>query len=129
MSDKKTQPEKKEFYFGDEYVVSAKIAFGNGFPDVNLKYKPLNIFQSSQLADSVMKLRGIEGAMAANTEMMSKHLVEWDVKKPDGSAVDPHNPEELRKMSPKLLTRVGNLIRGDSSTLEQDARELDSLKN
>ncbi len=118
----------KQFYIEDDYTIEAVVSFGSGFPDVKLKFKPINMVQSANLTDEVMrlgKLKGpVKGAMSANMEMLSKHIVEWDLVKSNGSKVDPHDPDELVKITPKLMTRISNLVRGDMSNSEQDAVEV-----
>ncbi len=133
MADDKKKEQKaevrREFYYSDDYVRTEVISFGHGFPDVTIKFKPINLVQSSNLTDEVIRLEGVKGATEANLAMLAKHIVEWDVVKLDGSAVDPHDVRELGKISPKLMTRISNMVRGDTSNAEQDAKEVESLKN
>ena len=122
--------EKKLAYFEEDYVRSARIPESDTLPEINFRYKPLNMIQSANLTDAVIEGKNIIGAAEATRQMISKHIVEWDIIKADGTLVSFSNEKELSKVSGMIIQKIASIIRGDSSTFEEDAKVLEAeIKN
>lgn len=116
-------------YFEDAYIATKVVELTSQTPAFKFEYKPLNVFQAAQLTDAIMDAGKYEKVVLANLDLMTRHLISWDVKKPDGSIVDFTCIEELKRLSPKLVDLVLQEIRKDSSNSKEDEKIAESVGN
>lgn len=122
--------QKKVAYYDDDYVEELMIEETATLPRVKLKYKPLNMIQTSKLTDDVMEGKTILAATEATLKMISKQLVEWDIRKSNGEIVDFKDVASLRKIDPTIINKIVGRIRGDQKGPFQDVEALrNELKN
>lgn len=120
----------KIVYYEEDYIEVAVITETEEFPEINFKFKPLNMYQSSKLTDQVIKGKSVEGATLATLQMLSKHLVEWDAKKSDGSVINFRDVNELKKVAPFIMNKIARKVRKDKSSPEDDIKAIaEELKN
>lgn len=116
-------------YYEFDYTRKGFIASKNNLPEVHFVYKPLNMIQAANLTDEVIKGKTIHATALANIKMLGKHLVSWDLSKPNGELVDFKNAAEVSRIDPQILNKITGIIRGDN--LEQVDKEVleDVIKN
>lgn len=120
----------KVVYYEEDYIENGVITETDEFPEINFKFKPLNMYQSSKLTDQVIKGKSVEGATLATLQMLSKHLVEWDAKKSDGSVINFRDVSELKKIAPFIMSKIARKVRKDRSSPEDDIKAIaEELKN
>jgi hypothetical protein len=122
-------------YFEDDYTACGDVDETPELPGVHIEYRPLNHIQTVSCVETISKAspNGLVAVTDVLLKMCVKHLVKWDLAKLNGTIVDCHDVEELKKVAPQIIDKVIGIIRGDrQSTLnpsdeEKKAREL--LKN
>ena len=129
MSESKESP-KKVAYYEDDYTKTACLPETDRFPEVVFKYEPLNMIQSARLSDEILKDVKVTPAAEANMRMLGKHVISWNLKKPDGTVVNKDDVDELGRVDPAIINGVTAVIRGDKGTPERDIEEInESVKN
>ena len=124
------EPKQKVAYYEADYTQECVIPETEDFPEISFTYRPLNMVQTANLTDLVIKDASVVGAANANLEMVGKHLVQWNLLKPGGAVVDFRKMQELHKIDPSIMDKVIRAIRGDSKGPTEDAKEVgEELKN
>jgi hypothetical protein len=127
---KKVSKEVKTLFYDETYSEKGKVKETNRTPQVNFVFKPLNMIQTAQLADKVSKTETVEGATICNLRLLKDHIIEWDLKKADGTVISTDDIEALKKVSPRVMQKIINAIRGDNSDATEDLSLVESeLKN
>lgn len=122
--------QKKVIFYEDDYTKMCTFKETDKLPEIKFTYKPLNMVQSSQLTDEIMKKPSVEHASEMNLLMIGRHIIEWNLEKPDGSPIDPKNVEDLRRLDPTVVNMITRKIRMDTGTFEEDASlKTDEVKN
>jgi len=120
----------KSAYIEPDYVEKGVVEETEQTPKIEFSFKPLNMIQSSNLTDAVMADKSITGAANATLEMLTRHIVDWDAVKPDGSKIDFKKVKELERMDPGVINKISSTIRRDKSSPEEDIRALrEAIKN
>ena len=121
---------KKIVYYEDNYEETVTLPETSDMPEITVRYKPLNMLQTSQLTDSVIAGASVEGAALATVEMLTRHILSWNVEKPDGTLVNHKNVDELQRLDPGVVNKVARLIRKDKSSPAEDMLAVrNELKN
>ncbi len=128
--EKKDKAQKKVIYYEPDYTRTCKFKETDALPMIEFTYKPLNMVQSSQLTDEIMKEPSVEHAAECNLRMIGRHIISWNLEKPDGSVLDKDSVEELRLVDPTVINMVTRKIRMDKGTFAEDANlEKEEVKN
>jgi hypothetical protein len=129
-NERKDKTIVKSAYIETDYVEHGVVEETDNTPRIEFSFKPLNMIQSSKLTDAVMADKTVAGAALATMEMLTKHIVDWDMLKPDGSKVDFKKVKELEKIDPGVLNRISSRVRRDKSSPEEDVKALrEAIKN
>jgi hypothetical protein len=121
---------KKVVYYEDNYEESVVLPETEDMPEIKVTYRPLNMLQTSQLTDAVLVGETVAGAAMATMEMLTRHVVSWNIEKPDGQLVNHKDVKELTRLDPGVLQKISRLIRKDKSSPADDiAAVRQELKN
>jgi len=127
-----TKDEKgiKLAYYEDNYVREALIPETERLPCVKFIYRPLNVIQAAKFTEKIIGTKSIEDTIRFMLELVSKHIVGWDLQKRDGSVVDFASIDELGHIDADLMQKIGAVVRNDRSTLAADLCVVkDAVKN
>lgn len=126
---------KKYAYFSKDFTRTAVIEETVLLPRIEFEYRPLTMLDTALLTDQVMHANiNIEKATQKNLEMLSKHIVKWDLMGVDNlgceSCIDFNKVTELEKVSPIIINQIIGLVRGDAGNPYLDKKDVDAqLKN
>ncbi len=130
MVDKKVDAKKKVIFYEDDYTKVCVFKETDVLPKIVFTFKPLNMLQSSVLTDEIMKKPSVEHAAECNLRMIGRHIIKWNLEKPDGTPIDKDSVEDLRRVDPTVINMITRKIRMDKGTFEEDANlEKDEVKN
>ena len=101
--------------------------FITGYPALNFKYKPMNVIQAAKFTDDIMATKTMEATVEVTLTLISKHMVKWDLAKPDGAVVDCKNTKELRKMDYTIMDLIAKVIRDDEEDTMDGAQKAKEL--
>lgn len=100
-------------YIPDGYTQEAFIRGDETlFPDVRLTYRPVLVLQQAQINQEMAAANDIEKAQWIAARWMVQQIVTWDIKKPDGSAVNHNDQKEVLHLRPALFARLWDIING-----------------
>ncbi|MBW8002623.1 MAG: hypothetical protein FVQ80_11480 [Planctomycetes bacterium] len=120
----------RDLYFDDEYTITREIPAMKGYPALNFTFRPLNVIQAAKFTDDVMATKSMEATVEVTLALVSKHLVKWDLSKPDGSVVDFKNTKELRRMDYTIMDVIAKNVRDDNEdTMDGAQKAKDAVKN
>ncbi len=121
---------KRDLYFDEDYTVTREIPAMKGYPALTFTFKPLNVIQAAKFTDAVMATKTMEQTVEATLALVSKHMVKWDLAKPDGSVVDHKNVKELRRMDYTIMDIIAKNVRDDAEdTMDGAQKAKDAVKN
>ena len=121
-SKKKTPKKKviqKAVFLEDGYVRSVKVDDMPEFPDFEFTYRPMTLYEESQLADDVLGTKTVLEAAEANVAMIAKHVTKWTLTH-DGKSLDHSDADVVAKLASPLIHRIVGEIRGDGRVTEDD---------
>lgn len=120
----------KTVYYDKDYTRTIELKEAEHYPKVVFTFKPLNIIDVAEVTDKIMEKATVAGAAEVNVEMISRQLVKWDLKKPNGTTIDFRKIDELKRLDTVVLNKIIGIIRGDMKTPEDDYKDLQAeLKN
>jgi len=111
---------QKAVYYEDDYEITRDFRETADYPAFSLRFRPINIIQSARLTDDVLKTEGIVGAMQAHARLITKQVVDWNLVKSDGSAIDFKSIKEVERLNPTIFNRIVSTIKGDDRTPMED---------
>ena len=117
---------KKVAYISDDYTEKGVLEENEVNPRVEFIFKPLNFIQSANMTDEVI---GSKGSAEVGIKLIGKHVVSWDIAKPDGSIVNPKDAADVRRIAPEVLNKILSAIRGDTYNLVDDAKAAETVGN
>lgn len=120
----------RDLYFDEDYTITREIPAMQGYPALKFTFRPLNVIQAAKFTDDVMATKTMEATVEVTLSLISKHMVEWDLAKPDGSVVDFKNAKELRRMDYTIMDVVAKNVRDDNEdTIDGAQKAKDAVKN
>ncbi len=120
----------RDIYFDEDYTVTREIPAMKGYPAIKFTFKPLNVIQAAKFTDDVIATKTMEATLEATLALISKHMVSWDLSKPDGSVIDHKNVKELRRMDYTIMDLIAKNVRDDEADTMNGAQAAqDAVKN
>lgn len=117
-------------YYEQDYTRENIIPETELLPEIKFVYKPINIIQGANFTDKIIKSNGIQGSADVTLELLSQHLVSWDLAKTDGTIVNCNDVKSLSRVDNRVILKIASIIRGDRSTPEEDTKIIEKeLKN
>lgn len=92
-------------YIDKDLVLQTDYPGDPSSPPCTFAYHPFEYDEIGEVQDAIqaaMKKSRKDGEQALRSEVV-KRLRKWTVSKPDGSLVDFKNPDEMRRVSPKII--------------------------
>ena len=90
-----------------------------GLPDVAIAYRPMAEPEWARRIREIEKSRkDPRKLLATSDDVIAQHVVEWDVRRPDGEPV-PIEPKELKRLTPNLRLEISGMILDGSRAGEQ----------
>jgi len=97
----------------------------DGLPTVRYKYRPLTITDISTFDDTLARAGNGKKVSLVARQLLSKHLVEWGLARPDGEPVDFRDVDELDCVDHNVLVGIAARIRESRSVEEAEAKNSD----
>ena len=124
------QEVNRDVYFDSDYDVTREIPAMRGYPAIKFTFKPLNVIQAAKFTDEVIKTKTMVGTIEATLALISKHMVSWDLAKPDGSIINYKDVNELKRMDYNIMDLIAKNVRDDTAdTLDGAQVAKDAVKN
>jgi len=57
--------------------------------------------------------------------MLTSHIVDWNLTKPDGNKVDFKNVAEMRRVDTFVMNKIIGIVKGDKQTTAEDLKALE----
>ncbi len=116
---KKVAVIQKAVYLDDTYVRTVKVDDMPEFPDFEFTYRPLTLYEESQLADDVLATNTVVAAAEFNVQMIAKHVTKWNLSHL-GKELDHADVDIVAKIASPIIYRIVGAIRGDGRVTEDD---------
>lgn len=117
--DKKSIVIQKAVYLDDTYVRTVKVDDMPEYPNFEFTYRPLTLYEESQLADDVLATNTVLDAAKYNVEMIAKHVTKWNLSHL-GKELDHTDVEVVAKIASQIIYKIVGAIRGDGRVTEDD---------
>ena len=80
-------------------------------PPVRMTFRPMLAKEWARVAGRMAEQDGGK-ADELSSELIGHQVIEWDIKKPSGTIIDPKNALEIARIQPKLKQRLFNIVIG-----------------
>jgi len=126
----KEKKKKKVVFYESDYEETVVLPETEDMPEIKVVFRPLNMLQTSQLTDEVIRGESVAGAAMATMEMLTRHIISWNIEKPNGQLVNHKDVKELQLLDPGVVNKISRLIRKDKSSPVDDIKAVrQELKN
>lgn len=102
----------------DGYTLDGKIPGKGARPALCFRYRPALAEDTYEYLHQTRLTPG-KGQVKVAAKFLADHLVGWDVKNDKGE-VEPHTPENIRRLPPPVLSAMLDIVMGYSE-VEQEA--------
>ena len=102
---------KKILFYDDDFTREEVIPEGKFLPEIRFTYKPLTAWQAAQFTQKIVNSKTLEAALAAHIELISKHVVSWNLTKPDDTPIIPTDSNTLYKVDAYVINKVATAIK------------------
>jgi len=116
---------KKILFYEEDFTREEVIPEGKFLPEIQFTYKPLTAWQAAQFTQKVVAAKTLEAALAAHIELISKHVVSWNLTKSDDSPILPSDVNTLYKVDAYVINKIAATIKERAGDLLTE----DELKN
>ena len=112
--------DRRPAYIEDDTVVEATWPGTDSLRPITFTYKPLNAEQAAAYHRKLLRAGDdIAAIQRIVCKMLAAQLVSWDLKRPDGSAVDCKNWVEVARLDDIAVLGIREIIEKSAQTLEE----------